>query len=413
MIATLLSILTSLLLLIYPFSGSSQGPELSQVSEISHILIFFLSSTLILVAVLSIFAKTFISTQSLSSLQKAEQSFTSHILEMFTKDSHLRLIQSGIHIFAFLSFAIAIYLLLSQGTYLKQLTAIWLISFGITVDLFHSFLSRITTYLNPFASIKMFGQEGIKAIQYENDKNLDEWIDALSEIAIKAIQRLSPSLANKAIDHIQHLGKAFLESPKRLPQKTKESQVSYHLYYLFQQIEFIWNKALKSDLEVICSHIITVMSKLVVYSAKYDITMTSHPLYFIHKFIKESQQANMPDISVKASLALLEVSRVIGTELDITYTNLQETFFNIISQLEEIAKETFRQDKTVNIQILTQPFKELKELFSTEKLSQHEDRLVIVADIDRVLGEFNALELVMKTIPPIPTFDNETVAGHS
>jgi hypothetical protein len=150
------------------------------------------------------------------------------------------------------------------------------------------------------------------------------------------------------------------------------------------------------------------MSKMVVYSAKYDMTMTSHPLYFINKFIKEAQNAHMPDISIKVSLALVEVARVIGTELDITYVNIQETFFSIISQLEEIAKESFRHDKSTSIKILKQPFRDLKELFNTEKLAKHQDAPVIVADIDRVLGEFDALELVMKTIPPIPSFDNES-----
>lgn len=49
----------------------------------------------------------------------------------------------------------------------------------------------------------------------------------------------------------------------------------------------------------------------------------------------------MPEIGVKASLTLLEVSKSIIEEVDYTYADLKDPFFSIINGLEEIARDTF------------------------------------------------------------------------
>ena len=395
MMTILFSFLMGLLIILYP------------VAEPSLPYLLFLSSLIATATIMTWVACLLMYAQALTPLQKAGQNLTPHLLTMLGKDSPILFIRVSVNIFVLFSFTIAFYLLFQNPLLAHHFFGIWIIVLGFVTHLLQYFLNRITSYLNPFDSIKAFSREAIKAIRNEKDQDLYQWIDALSEVSLKAIQCPSPSLVDETVNQLQLIGKLFLETSKSLTHHEKESQVSYTLYYLFQQLEFIWNNALKNHLEFNCSHLITAMSKMIVHAAKYDMTMTSHPLYFLQKFIKEAQKANMSDIPLKASLALLEVARVIGTELDMTYVSIQETFFSIISQLEEIAKETFRQDKTTSIKILTQPFRELKTLFNAEKLSKHQDTPMIIADLDRILSEFNALELVMKTVPPIPSFNEE------
>lgn len=354
------------------------------------------------IAVGLLFLQGIIYALSWSSLLKAEQNFTPHILEMWRKDRHIQYIWGWLAIFTFLTLGIVYDLWYSSYFNKNFLLALWVLLFGLSLDVFHHFLRRITEYLNPFDTTRILYTEGLRCIKNDREAELCDWDDALTEIGIKAVHRSSPSLANDSVNYIQKLTQNFLESSKSIAHTETDSKVGFTLFYIFQRLELLFDKALKANLEPTCSHIITALGKIVVNSAKYDMTMTVHPLFILGKLVKKAQDQDMQDISVKATITLLEVSKMILSEIDITYANLQETFLSIIHQLEEIAKETFRKDKTISIKLLTQPFQELKALFSSEKMAQHQDSSVILTDIGRVLNEFATLELVMKTMPPIP-----------
>ena len=96
-------------------------------------------------------------------------------------------------------------------------------------------------------------------------------------------------------------------------------------------------------------------------------------------------------------------------DIDIKYLEIRDPYLSIINGLEVLAKGTFKRDKTTNIAILMQPFKDLKVLFQSEKAKEHQDTPVIMQNIDRVLGEFEALQMVMNTIPPIPDMKDEDI----
>ena len=61
----------------------------------------------------------------------------------------------------------------------------------------------------------------------------------------------------------------------------------------------------------------------------------------------------------------------------------------------------------MNIRILSQPFYELRELFQSGKLANHQDTASIISNIDIVLNEFTTLETVMSTMPPVPQMVKE------
>lgn len=390
MFATIISIFLSIFILFNPIHTDST---------------IFLTETglgLLIIATALLFLQAIAYTVSWTPLLKSEQNFTPHILGMWRKDRHIQYVWGWLVLFVFITIAIVYDLWYSNFFNKNVLLAIWVVFLGISFDVFHHFLRRITAYLNPFETVKILFEEGRRCIKNDDDVALCDWDDALTEIGVKAVQRSSPSLANDSVNYIQKLTENYLESSKSIAHDETDSKVGYTLFYIFQRLEFLFDRALKANLEPTCSHIITALGKIVVYCAKYDMTMTVHPLYVYGKLVKKAQDHGMQDLPVKATITLLEVSKLILSEVDITYANLQETFFSIIRHLEEIAQETFRHDKSVSIKLLTQPFLDLKALFSSEKMAQHQDSSVILLDIGRVLNEFATLELVMKTMPPIP-----------
>lgn len=348
---------------------------------------------------------------ALSPLQKAEQNLTPRLLEMFKKDHHFRYVNFWLVIFALASYGAALDFIFLGLLKKNIVLAIWIILLGISIDLINHLFKRISGYFNPFVVVELFAHEAKESIQDEREIDLCGWIDALTEVSLKAIQRSSVSLSNKCIDEIQMISKTFLESSKSISHHEQDSQtkalgitdkVSYTLFYLFQRLEFINNTALEKRIETIGNSLIAALGKISIYAAKYDLSISSYPIHYLGKFAESWLQKNFLEVGVKATLTMLEVSKVIINEVDVTYSDLKDPFLSIISHLEEIAKETFRKDKKTSIQVLTQPFRDLKFLFNNEKVSSHQDTPVIIQNIDRVLAEFETLETVLKTMPPIP-----------
>ena len=261
-------------------------------------------------------------------------------------------------------------------------------------------------------------QAAKSSIQNDRETELCDWIDAISEVTGKAIDRSSTSLANEGINELQLIAKNFLVSEKSFshPIQNAESKkmgisdkISYTLFYLFQRFELINAKAIEKKLEPVCSNLISALGKITVYSAKFDISLVSFPVLYLGKFATQAQKNNLPEVGVKATLTLLEVAKTLINETDSAYLVIKDAYSSIITQMHEIAKEAFRQDRNTRIGLLTQPFRDLKELVTTGKIANHPDTTEIVSKIDNVLAEFDALEMVLKAIPPIPQIPEEQV----
>lgn len=353
-------------------------------------------------------------------LQKAEQNLTPRILELFKKDSPLKLINAGLVLFTLFSFFIALDALYLDILPKNILILIWIVTLGVGIDLIHKHISRIFSYLNPFSVVKLFTHAGRVSISQDRELDLCDSIESLSEVGVKSLHRSSTSLCNNTIDEMREIIRIFLTSSASIAHETQDKQskemgitdkVSYTLFYFFGRIELLFQKALEQNLETVCSNIISTLGKVILYAAKYDLSLVSFPVHQLGKFTRKAQDQKMPDMGLKGTCTLLEIAKAIVNEIDLTYMELQDPFFSIITQLDEIAKETFRLDKSSNIKLLTQPFRDLKDLFLSEKLQQHQDSAVIIGDIDRVMAEWDALEMVLRTIPPIPNIPEEQTSG--
>ena len=344
-------------------------------------------------------------------LHQAEQNVTPGILEMFRKDKVVKLINAWLGFFALFSFFLA--LVLSSIEWIPKYAVLgaWILLLGASLDLIYHFTQRIMRYLNPIATVDLFAKGAIESIQEEREIDLCNWIDGITEIAYKAIQRNSTMLANEALSQLQKIARLFFISSKSISHHAQDEQtkafgitdkVSYTMFYLYQRLELVFDKALQSKLEPTCSQIITILGKIAIDGAKFDISMATPPLRSMGKLLRQAEEAGLGEVGLKGSCTLLEVAKAIINDIDITYCELQDPYLSIINTLEDLAKMEFRRDKAVSIQLLKQPFYDLKELFTTGKAAGHQDAPIILQNIDRVIGEFDALEMVMRTIPTIP-----------
>lgn len=340
---------------------------------------------------------------ALSSLCKAEQNLTPRLLETLKRSPSTKISHIVFPLFLLYTLFSTLEMLIFGTLDVKYLLMAWIVFFGVCLDLLMHQIDRITNLLNPFYVVESYSESAEKGIEAVNIEEICDWIDTLSETSLKTLSRDGTSLSLFALDKLRIVAHRYLESCHEYIYGEEESKhISYVLFYLFQRLELIFDRALKDKIEPVCSGVITALGKIAIYSAELDITLTSYPLHYLGKFVDKAQSKGMQEVANRATLTLLEVGKVITDELDLKYLGIKEAFTTILHYMDAIAKKTFREDKTINIKVLTSPIEELKGLFKGEKLSGHQDTPELLIRIDRVLDEFATLETVMRTIPPVP-----------
>jgi hypothetical protein len=361
---------------------------------------------------------TYVHTSTWRPLQGAEKNFTPRVTELFHQDRFIKITSASLELLPLVAFFIAFVLIIIDTSQRLNLLLLWVVLFGVTIDLTRMLIRRIQTYLNPFGVIELMTQAAKASVRNEKELELCDWIDGLTEIALKSILRSNTSLGCLAINELHVIANNFLTSSKSLSHHAQDAQskqlgiqdkISYTLFYMYQRLEIINAKAVEHHLEPVCNSIIATLSKISIYSAKFDISLTSYPIHYLGKCAISCQQHQMPEVGIKAILSLLEVAKTITHDVDLNYQQIKDCFFSLIAQMHEMTKEVFKQDKEARIDLLMQPFKNLKDLLSTEKLANHPDIPEILSKLNNVLAEFVALEMVLKTLPPIPQIPEDQI----
>lgn len=344
-----------------------------------------------------------------SPLQRTEQNSTPRLFELIRKDRYFQFMLNLLFACPFLLLAAAVV----PATLLSPSWALGLLILltGIGIDLLRFVWQRLVDYLNPFRIVDFLGNDAKKAIDRDEDTKLCDLIEAVAEVGYKATDRHNSALSNHAIDTLEGIGETFLRSASSLghPAQNPELQskgvkdtLSYVLILLLQHLETLNNQAVDKKLDLVAGHAVTTLAKLAAYAGRVDITLSSYPLHYAGKLAIHDMQRGFPDVGVKATLGLLELARRITQLKDLAYLDLKPIFVSLISILDNIAKESFKLNKEINIKLLTQPFYQLSSLLQSEPMKSHPDTPVISQQINRVLTEFQALEQVLNTIPPLP-----------
>lgn len=406
---TIISGVLAFILFVYP----APQPATLQWAGISFILIF-IPFTLFCLSL-------YLQSAAWIPLQNEEKNYTPRVSDLFRKDPLLKVIRYSMEILPVIAIFLGLLIFFYEGNAKLKILCGWLILLGVMVDLVRFLSTRMQNYLNPYAVITLMAHAANRSIQNEKQTELCDWIEAIAEIALKAVPRFSTSLANEAIEELQTISKNFLNSSKSLTHSAQGAQrllagendrISYILFYLFQRLDLINEKAIHHGLEPVSSCIVVALGKITLNAAKCDISLFSYPIHYVGKCAIRAMQNKLPDVGVKASLTLYQVGQSLLDEIDPTYLEIKEGYLSLITQMHAIAQETFKQDKSVRLDLLMQPFRDLKERFKSKKMINHPDTPDIINKIDSVLGEFDALELVLRTIPPIPQYPEEPPASN-
>lgn len=407
MIATLISILLAAYL--YYGTTYTEPPADSLI----------LGITLITIATVFLIAGVLARLRAWEPLQRAEYRLTPHVIELYQKDIHLKIAHFILILFVFVTYIVAFDLLFLHTIDRAILLPAWVIFFGIALDALYYSLKRMLRYIDPTSVVGLFTHAATINIQNEQQRELCQWIDSLFEIAMRALGRTSTSLCNHVCDELQRITRLFLDSSKSITHKIEGSgpggshdEISYTLFFVLQRLEVINNKAIEMHLEPICSNLVTNVGKIDIAAAKLDLSLATYPLPFLGRFALSAQRAGLTEVGPKSIITLLQVARTIVNEVDLTYAELQDPFFTLVNQIYEISKETFRQDKTMNVKVLLQPFYDLKELFQKDRIANHVDTPAIQQHIDRYISEFQALDAVLRTMPSMaPVSDTEATTA--
>lgn len=370
-----------------------------------------IAALMLLGGALILFLTSLSQSLNLVPLTNLEQKLVPNLIELYRRDHRLGLGRFWLYLFAFLSFATAVLLFATDFPYKQWLLPFWIGAFGISLDVLKGSWQSMLRFLNPYYLVDMFENDAKKAIKNEKDAVLWSSIDSLSEMALRSVEKSKIALCNQTLQTFPPIIQAFFASSKsisrvNLDQQTEKEtgrdEASYTIFYLLQNLELVNDRALQYRLETVCRQMVRILGKIIIASAKFDLSMVSFPTHFLSKFGLKAQQHHFAEVADLTTSTLLEIARTILSEIDVTYAELQEPFRAILNGLDAIAKGSFKKDKNTSIQVLIQPFKEIKALFDTEKMDNHPDTPVILNEIERITDEFTALEQVMRAIPAIP-----------
>ena len=349
-------------------------------------------------------------TSILIPLENLERKLVPNLLEVARKDTFFYWGRFLMFLFPILSYIFTL-IIIELPLYQKWLFSGWLILFAIVLDFFRDGWERVANFLTPSYLVKHISQGAIKSIQIDEDDVLWNRLDDLSEIGLNAAEKGKLALSNQVLQTFPGIVQTFFDSSKSISRMNRDQEVkkmtgrdeaNYTTYYLLQRLELINDKALQNRLETVCRQMIVTMGKIVISSARYDLTMVSFPTHFLTKFGLKAQQHHYDEVSVLAVSTLIEIAKTITTDINLEYTELKEPFKSILNGLDALAKGAFKKNKQINIKTLIQPFLDIREFFKTEKMARHPDTPVIEHEIDQLLAEYKTLEDMLQGIPSMP-----------
>ncbi len=410
MFITLISMLVAALTVLFSFHDNIKEDPL-------------IANILLIVPILLLLSLVFIWAIGLQTFQKAEQNLTPRVLQLIKHDGHFKFYSAGLILTSLLAFFITInpaklehFFKISDYTSMPWI-APWIILIGLAFDFLYLTIKRIYDYVNPFSVANYFTDAAKQSVMADREIDLCNWVESLSEVAVKSLHRSSSSLCVHSVNEMRDVLRLFLDSSKSIAHVTQDKQslsegitdkVSYTLFYFLERFSLIYQKALEKQIEPVCSSIVTTLGKVTLDAAQCDLSLVSHPVRYIGEFCREADAQKMKEVPIKGSITLVEASRAIINNVDVTYQDLIYPFTSVINQLNETAKESFKKNKNLNIRLLTQPLLDLKQIFQSDKIASHRDTPSLMNAVDIVLAEWDTLQTVLRTMPPISIPETDT-----
>lgn len=283
-----------------------------------------------------------------------EQKLIPNLTNLVRHDRPLALSRLYLFLFTLISYICVAFVSRIQNVqYQDWFFLIWLIFFGIALDVFRDSWRRLLNFLNPTFLVNRISKEAVRSIQ--NDQDVDFWnsLDSLSEIAFKGVENSKVALSTQTLQTFPSIIESFFASSKSISHishdlEMKQSmgdEASFTIFYLLQRLELIFDKALRERMETVCRQMIMTLGKIIIHCAQYDVSLVSFPIHFLTKFGLKAQQHHFYEVAELTTSTLLEISKTILTEIDVTYMELQEPFKAIVNGLSALARGAFKKER--------------------------------------------------------------------
>ena len=376
-------------ILYFPNSGSVVSNPLFKVG-------------IIIFSIFAYFFHYFTNVYAWNNIQNVERATNAEILDVFTKKSLKKPITWFLTFFLFFTLFVSLYADQLPFRSNSWLLSLWIIFTGLILDSFQIYLKQIYKY----SSIHEVINSQVNRLNLANDSSIDQdcrnVIDTVTSIAMKGLYVNNFLIVQEALEQFTLISKKYLPFAFKNKEKYHSSETGYTIYYLLDRLELLNNLAIQKNLSTICSSIISTTGKIILECSKTVFSSTPLAINTLGKITLKGQSHNIPDIGLKGSLTLLEIAKILIFDHDLHNKEIKETFIALSNNLEEITKEIFKKNKSIDFTVLMSPLQELKILLSHDNLQKHQDIIAILQNLDRIFAEFTSLELVMKTIPPIP-----------
>lgn len=342
-----------------------------------------------------------------ASLQTADRMAVPRIIEVFRRDRHIAIVHVYLLFWSLVSLWLAVATLSSMPYKTEWVIAVWLVLTGLALDLASYLYDRVLQYLNPFAALQMLNAQADREMQQGNDAELCSWIESTTDAGVWSLRREGASLANATVDSLRMIVQRYLGWNGRALRSASSSsdiqqRASYILHYTCDRLALLHDIALEKRLQTVCSYVVSAIGKIALSAAKSDPAVVAHPVQYMGQLSRRAVHAGLEGAGLKALSTFVALSKLILSDPLITQRNLDRTFVPIIHQMEDLAKESFRRNKDISLSALIAPLQDLKRIFENERYATHQDTPMILKEIERVLGDFANLELVLRTIPSIP-----------
>lgn len=376
MLATILSIIISIIYFLF----------FNKVNFYETFIFMLIASFSIWFLMIGLYARIWVP------LQKQAQNLSPGIVNIIKKDLKINFIIEFISCLPLIALA-------SFMIYHPSSLAFLLIAFGISIDLIKIMLFQLNNFLDVESLLEIIVQQkGNK--KFDNENELIETFDIVFDIANIGIEKKMPSISINAIDSMQKIMQSYLNNVKRASNSAIIDDSKYLILNFIERIRSLNVKAIHFRAQEVISKILNALAKIAIASSKVDLTF---PNYFMHLIGEISEQAikeKMLSVAEKATCILLEMGKYILPQISLENANGVKFYFSLIRKIEEINKLWFQADKSINIELLIQPLKELSNIFENIELQSMPDQKLILNEIKRAIDQFEQLDLVMKTIPP-------------
>lgn len=365
----LTTIVALVVALIYFFSGSFPLTNLEMIAPLTGSLCFLVTMIAISWAIIP--------------LQKTARHVTSYVVNCFRFDTGFAASVSIAFIYAFLTFVVKI-----EG---KALTLAWIILLGLAMDAALHVVRRVLVFNDP--------QAVLNEISKASSRYWDIYsrLDALTETAYKAFVDSHIALSESALEHVEEVIENHLE--KEGKEEKQPGELNYFLCYVFQHLDPLVREAVAYHCDPIVSKVVLLSGKIALHLFSIRPEEMSLPLHYLAEYVSLAIEQGLSEVGIKGSVTLQTIAKEILKRDDLEKSNLKDGFFILIDHLDSISKAIFKKDKTTNIALLQDPFRELLEYFKMGKMKDHPDAAAIQMELVRVLAEYQALENVMLTMP--------------